>query len=59
MLINKKNTKDEIAEIYTRMLSLVGDFSFLATVAHDEGLIEDKRMMRMGALLKDLGKALK
>ena len=59
MKLNKKSTKDEIAEIYKRMLSLVSDFSFLATVAHDDGLIEDKRMMRMGALLKDLGKALK
>jgi hypothetical protein len=59
MKLEKQSSPEVKTAINSQILSLVNDFSFIATVAHDEGLIEDKRMMRVGALLKDLGKTLK
>ncbi len=57
-LMSEKKTVAEIAELKKQMLIVVHEFSFLSTLAHDYGLIEDKRMLRMGVILKDLAKEL-
>jgi hypothetical protein len=44
---------------YGKIGDLVADFSFIATIANDEGMIDDKRMMRMGRTLRDIVKELK
>ena len=57
--LDKKSDRGETQEVYTKIKSLVGDFSFVATIAYDDGLIEDKRIMRIGVLLKEIVKNLK
>jgi hypothetical protein len=44
---------------FSKIADLVADFSFMASIANDEAMIDDKRMMRMGRTLRDILKELK